>query len=226
MADVFDSVDEGQWELMVRHLELVLDANTRLNLTRIDGVEDGMLLHVEDSLAGLPEVQAAPEGLLGDMGSGAGFPGIPLAIATGRRCVLIESVAKKAAALEGFVAELGLAEQVEVFAGRLEELCETRRASFAVLTARALSQTGALMELAAPLLVMGGRLVCYKARPSEEEITHALGLQEKLGLRFLSRRDFTLSDGETGRCIIVFEKVAKPQLKLPRRTGMAQKKPL
>ena len=226
MAAVFAGVDEKAQELMLAHLDLVMDANTRLNLTRIDTREDGLLLHIEDSLAGLLEVDAAPAGLLGDMGSGAGFPGIPLAAATGRRTLLIESVAKKAAELEGFVRELGLEAQVEVFAGRLEELCETRRASFAVLVARALSQTGALMELAAPLLAIGGRLVCYKAQPSDDEISHALGLQERLGLTFVSRRDFTLSDGVTKRCILVFEKTAKPQLKLPRRTGMAQKKPL
>ena len=226
MAEVFAGVSEEARQRMLTHLELVMEANTRLNLTRISTREDGLLLHIEDSLAGLPEVAAAPQGPLGDMGSGAGFPGIPLALATGRKTVLVESVAKKATALEGFVDELGLRGQVEVFAGRLEELCATRRGSFAVLCARALAQTGALMELAAPLLAMGGRLVCYKAQPSEEELSHALGLQEKLGLTFAGRRDFCLSDGETRRCILVFEKTAKPQVKLPRRTGMAQTKPL
>lgn len=209
-----------------RHLELVLAANERVNLTRIDSAESGLLLHVEDSLAGLPEVQAAPAGMLGDMGSGAGYPGIPLALATGRRTVLVESVVKKTAELEGFISELGLAGQVETFAGRLEDLCETRRASFAVLTARALAQTGALMELAAPLLMTGGRLVCYKAQPGEDEIEHARGLEPVLGLSLVSDRSFLLSDNETRRRILVFEKVAKPTVKLPRRVGMAQKKPL
>ena len=219
-------MDEEKMALLERHLALVIAANERVNLTRITSADEAWVLHVEDSLAGLPEVEAAPAGPLGDMGSGAGFPGIPLAVATGRHTMLIESVGKKAACLEEFAAELGLAGQVEVFAGRLEELCETRRASFAVLCARALSQTGALMELASPLLMPGGRLVCYKGQPSEEEVAHALGLQETLGMRFVSRRDFVLSDGETHRCILVFEKAGKPKVKLPRRTGLAQKKPL
>ena len=217
---------EEQMALLERHLDLVMAANEQVNLTRITSREEARVLHIEDSLAGLPEVQAAPAGLLGDMGSGAGFPGIPLAAVTGRKTVLIESVGKKAAFLKVFVDELGLAGKVEVFSGRLEELCETRRGGFAVMTARALSQTGSLMELAAPLLAQGGRLVCYKAQPSEEELAHAMELQETLGLKFVSRRDFTLSDGETHRCILVFEKVAKPKVKLPRRPGMAQKKPL
>ena len=219
-------MDEEKKALLERHLALVIAANERVNLTRITSEGEAWVLHVEDSLAGLPEVEAAPAGPLGDMGSGAGFPGIPLAVATGRHTVLIESVGKKATCLEEFAAQLGLAGQVEVFAGRLEELCETRRASFAVLCARALSQTGALMELASPLLMPGGRLVCYKGQPSEEEVAHALGLQETLGMRFVSRRDFVLSDGETHRCILVFEKAGKPKVKLPRRTGLAQKKPL
>lgn len=208
------------------HLALVIEANQRLNLTRIDSWESGLLLHIEDSLAGKPEVDAAPSGLLGDMGSGAGFPGIPLAIATGRRTVLIESVAKKAAALDGFISELGLVGQVETFAGRLEDLCESRRASFAVMTARALSQMGSLMELASPLLVAGGRLVCYKAKPTDAEVEHALELQDVLGMALVSDRRYVLSDGVTERRLFVFEKIGKPQIKLPRRVGMAQKKPL
>ena len=226
MAERFAGVGVEAQELMLRHLELVMQANETTNLTRIDSLDDGLLLHIEDSLAGLPEVAGAPAGLMGDMGSGAGFPGIPLALATGRKTVLIESVGKKAALLEGFANELGLAGQVEVYAGRLEELCETRRSSFAVLTARALSQAGSLMELASPLLMTGGRLICYKGRPSEDEVTHALSLQETLGMSFIGRRDFVLSDGETRRCIIVFEKTGKPKIKLPRRPGMAQRRPL
>ena len=226
MAGEFDNLGGKAQELLLRHLDLVMEANRTTNLTRIDTREDGLLLHIEDSLAGLPEVAAAPAGLLGDMGSGAGFPGIPLALATGRHTVLIESVAKKAAELDGFIRELGLTGQVETFAGRLEDLCETRRASFAVLTARALAQTGALMELAAPLLVMGGRLVCYKAQPGEDEVEHARGLEQTLGLSLVGDRNFVLSDGATHRRMLVFEKVAKPTLKLPRRVGMAQKKPL
>ena len=228
MSEWFERYGLGSREgaLIERHLSLVIEANARLNLTRIDTFDDGMLLHVEDSLAGLPEVTAAQPGFLGDMGSGAGFPGIPLAIATGRRTVLVDSVAKKAAALDGFIGELGLEAQVSTFAGRLEDLCATRRSSFAVLTARAVAQTGALMELAAPLLVMGGRLVCYKAQPTEDEVNHARELEPVLGLKLVGDRSFLLSDGVTGRRILTFEKVAKPTVSLPRRTGMAQKKPL
>ena len=87
----FDSLPSQQQELIKRHLDLVIEANKTMNLTRIDTVEEGMLLHVEDSLVGLDELNQAPDGLYGDLGTGAGYPGIPLAIASGRETTLIES---------------------------------------------------------------------------------------------------------------------------------------
>ena len=78
--------------LLKRHLELVIEANKVTNITRISTWDEGMLLHVEDSLVGLPEVVAAPEGRYVDLGSGAGYPGIPLAVESGRRTLLVDSV--------------------------------------------------------------------------------------------------------------------------------------
>ena len=80
---VFESLPVEQRDLIEEHLRLVIDANEKINLTRIDSFDEGMLLHVEDSLAGLGELNQAPDGLYGDLGSGAGYPGIPLAIASG-----------------------------------------------------------------------------------------------------------------------------------------------
>ena len=217
-------MDEKQ--LIRKHLELVLEANETTNLTRIDTFDVGMLLHVEDSLAGLDEVEQAPPGLYGDMGTGGGYPGIPLAIMTKRETVLIDSVRKKTDILKDIIKELGLSEQVEVFNGRLEELSWERPGAFSVLTARALSQMASLMELAAPLLALDGRLICYKANVSEEELQLATSLEEKLGMKMVARRKLTLSDGETERCIIAFEKYQDPAIKLPRKTGIAQKRPL
>lgn len=217
-------MDEKQ--LIRKHLELVLEANETTNLTRIDTFDEGMLLHVEDSLAGLDEVEQAPPGLYGDMGTGGGYPGIPLAIMTKCETVLIDSVRKKTDILKDIIKELGLSEQVEVFNGRLEELSWERPGAFSVLTARALSQMASLMELAAPLLALDGRLICYKANVSEEELQLATSLEEKLGMKMVARRKLTLSDGETERCIIAFEKYQDPAIKLPRKTGIAQKRPL
>lgn len=212
-------------ELITKHLELVIEANKTTNITRISSFKEGMVLHVEDSLSGLLEINESPEGLYGDMGSGAGFPGIPLAIETGRPTVLIDSVGKKAVLLQKFADELGL-DNVSSYGGRLEELAAERPGQFSVLTARALSKLGSLMELAAPLLKKSGRLICYKSHIEEEELAHAISLEKKLGLKLVSDRDFYLSDGETYRRIVTFKKVKKPTIKLPRHVGYAQKKPL
>ena len=210
-------------ELLKLHLELVIEANKTTNITRISTWDEGMLLHVEDSLVGLPEVQDAPRGRLIDIGSGAGYPGIPLAIETGRETLLADSVGKKTAILASMVKELGLT-NVEVYTGRIEDLAREMPAACTVVTARALAQLSVLMELASPLLQDGGRLVCYKANVSDEEFEHALTLQERLGMKLSSDR--TVSLGDTCRRIICFEKTGQPTIRLPRKTGMAQKRPL
>lgn len=210
-------------DLLKRHLELVIEANKTTNITRISTWDEGMLLHVEDSLVGLPEVEEAPEGRLVDIGSGAGYPGIPLAIESGRATLLADSVGKKTAILASTVEELGL-DNVEVYTGRIEDLAREKAGVFAVVTARALAQLSVLMELASPLLQDGGRLVCYKANVSDEELQHALSLQERLGMSLVSDR--TVELGDACRRIISFEKSGRPQINLPRKTGMAQKRPL
>ena len=213
-------------ELMGQYLDLILEANKTTNLTRITSRDEALVLHIEDSLVGLEEVNEAPDGLYGDLGSGGGFPGVPLALATGRETVLVDSVKKKMAIVQQAVNQLGLGRQITTCSDRIEDLALDRPGSFSVLTARALSRLVALLELSSPLLVKGGRLVCYKAQLSDEEMREARAVEDLLGMRLVSQRETTLSDGETRRTIVVFEKVGKAKLKLPRRIGAAQKTPL
>lgn len=217
--------NKRQRELLDKHLELVIEENKVTNLTRIVDWESAQVLHVEDSLAGLPEVEEALEGPYLDMGSGAGFPGIPLAIMTGRETLLADSVGKKTRALDSFAAELGIDDIVSTYHGRIEDLALQQPNHFSLVTARALSSLASLLELASPLLTKGGRLVCYKTHSESWELEHAREIARKLGMEFVSSRGFTLSDGETSRAIIVFRKRCNPSMKLPRRVGMAQKKP-
>lgn len=206
------------------HLRLVLSANERVNLTRITSWEQAQLLHIEDSLSALEEMEEAADGPFADMGSGAGYPGIPLAIATGRKATLVESVSKKAKCLQEFTKKLAINEQVYVYNGRVEELSD-EGPGYAVVTARALAAIASLMELASPLLIEGGRLICYKSEDVDEELEQAIGIQEKLALYLKSDRCLTLSDGCTHRRIIVFEKHGNPTVNLPRVIGKAQKNP-
>lgn len=219
------SLNDDQERLIQKHLELVLKANESTNLTRIQDKQEAELLHVEDSLQGIPECLEAPAGRYADLGSGGGFPGFAVAIATGRDTLLVESVKKKTEFLASFAKELGLADTVHVYGGRAEELALEAPESFALITARALTAMPSLIELASPLLAYDGRLVAYKADNVDDELEWAVAIQEKLGMKLISNRKLLLSDGKTPRRIIAFEKVSEPQVKLPRRPGMAQKRP-
>ena len=218
--------EDQTMSLMQRYLDSILEANKVTNLTRITDGEQARLLHIEDSLVGLPEVNEAPTGLYGDLGSGGGFPGVPLALATGRKTLLVDSVKKKMAIVQSALDDLSLSEQISTSSERIENLPLEYKEKFAVLTARALSKLVSLIELASPLLKKGGRLVCYKAQLSSEELEEALAVQDLVGMKMISQREICLSDGETTRTIVVFEKIGKSRIKLPRRIGLAQKQPL
>lgn len=218
--------EDQTMSLMQRYLDSILEANKVTNLTRITDGEQARLLHIEDSLVGLPEVNEAPTGLYGDLGSGGGFPGVPVALATGRKTLLVDSVKKKMAIVQSALDDLSLSEQISTSSERIEDLPLEYKEKFAVLTARALSKLVSLIELASPLLKKGGRLVCYKAQLSSEELEEALAVQDLVGMKMISQREICLSDGETTRTIVVFEKIGKSRIKLPRRIGLAQKQPL
>ena len=218
--------EDQTMSLMQRYLDSILETNKVTNLTRITDGEQARLLHIEDSLVGLPEVNEAPDGLYGDLGSGGGFPGVPLALATGRTTLLVDSVKKKMAIVQSALDDLSLSEQISTSSERIEDLPLEYKEKFAVLTARALSKLVSLIELASPLLKKSGRLVCYKAQLSSEELEEALAVQDLVGMKMISQREICLSDGETTRTIVLFEKIGKSRIKLPRRIGLAQKQPL
>ena len=197
--------------LLLRHLDLVIEKNKTLNLTRIQDVESGIVLHILDSLLLAPACAAAPKGSYLDVGTGAGFPGIPIAIVSGRDSLLIDSVGKKVAAVSEFVDELGLS-AVEAKAIRAEELARERHGAFSVVTARAVGQINTLVEYATPLLKVGVRLVVAKANLSD--------------LKSVSRETFELPYGMGHREVISYRKARNPSIKLPRNTGMAQHHPL
>ena len=214
--------------LLLAHLEAVLQYNQKKNLTSITELHDGKVFHIEDSLAVLPEIQAAPQGQMADLGSGAGFPGIPLALASKRQTTLIESNKKKAQFLQGFIDDNKLARQISVAAMRSEELAQEQAGAFAVVTARAVAELAVLLELAAPLLEKKGRFVALKGQPDADELRRGDAAAGKLGMCLLQTRAYSLSGskGEVKRLVLVYEKSGQPSLSLPRRPGMATKRPL
>lgn len=219
-------VDKNIQDKLEAYLSSLLRVNEKLNLTRIRDIQEARLLHIEDSLSGLEEMNFAPDGLYVDLGSGGGFPGVPLGLATGRTTMLVDSVKKKMSAIQSILEELSIDQQIKTKACRLEELALEEPYHYSVATARALSQLSVLLELASPLLTQEGVLICFKGQNSNDELKHALEIQELVGMKLISDRSFTLSDKETKRRIICFKKIADSQIRLPRRVGLAQKKPL
>ena len=214
--------------LLVAHLSAVQRHNRTKNLTSIKELSAGKVLHIEDSLAVLPEVQSAPEGQMADLGSGAGYPGIPLAIVSGRRTTLIEANKKKAQFLSEFLEEAKLTGLISVAACRSEELARDEANAFAVITARAVAALPVLLELAAPLLMEGGRFIAMKGKPEKTELERGEALADKLNMYQVSARSYLLTadNKELQHCVLVYEKKGQPSLGLPRRPGMAAKRPL
>ena len=222
---------DDQRTALLRHLELVMRKNQVLNLTRIVDVDDALVRHVVDSLLFLPSVRnygGTHDGRQRcvDIGSGAGYPGIPLAIVHSCEMLLVDSVQKKAAALSEFVEELGLGASVAVSATRAEELAGARRGHFDVMTARAVADLGVLVEYASPLLCRGGVLVAGKARIDDAELARGKKTADLVGMRSVSRETYELPHGQGHREILVFRKTDKSKVRLPRRIGLAKSKPL
>lgn len=220
-------ISDEQARLMVAHLDLVIEKNKVLNLTRITEPSEGLVLHYLDSLMPLAFIssQIGSQDVVLDVGTGAGFPGIPLAIATGAHAVLIDSVGKKVNAVNDFATVLGL-ENVEALHMRAEELALERPASFSYVFARAVAQSNVLIEYAAPLLKMHGKLVLEKANPTDDEIGAADRAATICGMKFVSCETCELPNGLGHREILQYQKVGKPKIRLPRQNGMAKNQPL
>ena len=220
---------EEQRELLLAHLDLVVEKNRVMNLTRIVEAQDAIVLHVVDSLLMMPSLKhcgvSAQFSFL-DIGTGAGFPGIPLGIVSGGSGLLIDSVGKKIRAVEEFIAALQLQEHLAARSVRVEELAKEQASSFDVVTARAVAELGVLVEYATPLLKKNGHLIVSKANISESEFAQGSKTAEICGLHYVSRETYELPQNLGHREIITYERVRGSKVKLPRQTGMAKHHPL
>ncbi len=217
-------LSEDQAAAMLKHLSLVIEVNKRVNLTRITDVDEAITLHIVDSVVLRRYFPSGAQSFL-DIGTGAGFPGIPLAIATGAKATLIDATRKKCDAVASFVAELGL-ENCTVINMRAEELAKVSPAFFDVVVARAVAAGATIVEYAAPLLAQGGQLILAKGRIADEEAAAAIKAGEICGLENVSRETFDLPKDRGMRTVMIFKKVGEPKIKLPRNVGMAQHHPL
>jgi 16S rRNA (guanine527-N7)-methyltransferase len=211
---------------------LLIAWNAAINLTSIRDPASIAIRHVVDSLAAAPvlrdrRINGARVGAFLDLGSGGGFPGIPLAaVLPVKRSALIESVGKKAAFLEAAVEATGLASRVAVVAARSEELARDprHRERWPAVTVRAVGGLDELVELAFPLLVPGGMLVAWKGGGIVEETAAAQRAMAGMGGGQIEALP-VLAKGLEGHRLVIITKRGRTSDGFPRDPAARRRRP-
>ncbi len=202
--------------------EAVVEQNKVMNLTAITEPAQVAKLHLLDSLTLLTLEDLRGKRLI-DVGCGAGFPGVPLKIACPEmELTLLDSLGKRMQWLESVLPALGVAAQC--LTARAEEAVQTRRESYDVATARAVARLNILLELTAPYVKVGGKVLAMKGAAAPEELAEAKNAISKLGLELEQVSEFPV-DGTAHR-VIVLKKVAPTPAKYPRPYAKIKKNPL
>ncbi len=184
-------------------------------------------VHVRDALVALELDSVRSASRIADLGAGAGFPGLPLAIALPRaRVDLIESAKRKCAVIDRLAAAADITNAVAVHARAEAWAAGAGAGTYDVVTARAVAPLGVLAEYAAPLLRIGGQLVAWKGRPDESELADAEFATAQLGLERHEVRPVHPFQHTEGLSLYVYSKVGETPSRYPRRPGMARKRPL
>ena len=197
--------------------------NEVMNLTGITEDAPVAKLHLLDSLTVLACADLKGKKII-DVGCGAGFPGVPLSIACPEASVtLLDSLAKRMNWLETVLPQLGVA-NAECITARAEEAVATRRESYDFATSRAVARLNMLLELTAPYVKVGGKVLAMKGAAAREELEEAKSAIAKLGLKLEEVREFPV-DGAM-HAVIVLRKVSATPAKYPRRFAKIKQSPL
>lgn len=205
------------------YLNLLLEWNEKFNLTAITDKEEIEEKHFIDSIA-LAKFKNLKDKTLIDIGSGAGFPGIPLAIVEpSLKVTLLEATGKRVSFLKEAVRVLGL-KNVQVIQGRAEEL--GTREKYDVVTARAVKELNILLEISFYLVKVGGSFIAYKSSLVDEEINNAKHAFKCLEISDYKKYDYSLPKSKNPRVFLEILKKNKTLKKYPRRYGEISKTPL
>ena len=198
--------------------------NEVMNLTGITEDDQVAKLHLIDSLTVLKCADLTGKTLI-DVGCGAGFPGVPTAIACPEaKVTLLDSLAKRMNWLETILPQLNV-QNAECVTARAEEAIVDRRESYDFATSRAVARLNILLELTAPYVKIGGAVLALKGSAAREELEEAKSAISKLGLQIESVNDFTV-DKDTVHTVIVLRKVRSTPAKYPRRYAKIKQAPL
>lgn len=215
-----------------RYYELLIEWNERMNLTGIVEREEVYGKHFVDSvtISSLPEWQrcVTKRGSVVDVGTGAGFPGVPLAILYPHvQFVLCDALNKRLVFLKQVIQDLGLG-NIALVHGRAEELARKTgfRNNFDIVLARAVARLNVLLEWTSPFARVGGSVVAYKGPGVETELAQGRNAAELLGAKVDRLEEVELPEGLGSRKLVVIRQVSLAPKAFPRKAGTASKSPL
>lgn len=228
------TLSDKQLEQFDKYYELLVKWNEVMNLTAITEFSDVCKLHFVDSISSCKYFDFAKSDLsLVDIGTGAGFPGIPLKIVFPELHVtLLDSLNKRLNFLNEVIVELGLNESgsIKTLHGRAEDYCTTKegslRETFDIAVSRAVANMSTLSEYCIPYVKVGGSFIAYKSEKAQDELKDAKGAIHLLGGKLIATEEFILPDSDVSRTICIVEKKENTSKKYPRKAGVPRKQPL
>jgi 16S rRNA (guanine527-N7)-methyltransferase len=221
-------LNNTQVKQFMKYKELLKEWNEKINLTAITDDEGIIKKHFIDSISILNSGVIKDNISVIDVGTGAGFPGIPIKIIMPSvRVVLLDSLNKRINFLNTVISELGLS-GIEAVHGRAEDFArkDKFRESFDIATARAVANLAVLSEYCIPYVKVGGYFVALKGPAAQEELSESKNAIGTLGGKFLRVVETKIPEEEIKHNLVVVEKLTATQDKYPRKAGQIEKKPI
>lgn len=217
---------EEQLNQFHEYMNLLLEWNEKINLTAITDPNEVILKHFIDSLTINKYIKE--NSTLADVGTGAGFPGIPLKILRpDLKITLVDSLNKRINFLNEVINKLNLV-NIETVHSRIEDFGKDKkyREIFDFVTARAVANLAVLSEYLLPIAKVGGQCVCMKGSSVEEELSNGKNAIKVLGGKIKNIDEFVLPDSDMSRNVIIIDKIKNTPNKYPRKAGIPVKEPL
>lgn len=226
MNSIGIELTDSQLNAFETYYDMLIDRNKVMNLTAITEFDEVMDKHFLDSIYLFRSIKLEADYKLIDIGTGAGFPGIPLKIVFPElKITLLDSLNKRVGFLNDVIDELNL-NDIEAIHGRAEDIARDKayRASYDIAVSRAVANLSTLSEYCLPFVKIGGKFVSYKSGDCADEVDNAKSAIHLLGGKINKIDEFSYSNNS--RSFIVIDKVMNTSNKYPRKAGLPSKKPL